>query len=272
MTFRTLEPFDPDAVAPWQLGTGRRGVLLLHGFAGTPPELRHLGAHLAANGWRCVAPALAGHAATPEELEATTWRDWASSAQRALDELAGESSEVMVAGQSMGGAMALHLAANDLRIRAVASLATPLWLSGVLHHFLPVIVHGVRWHYPGGDVDLWNPDAVNELYSYGRRPTRSIRELKRLLRTVRNELAQVRAPVLIVHGARDRTADPRSAGELEERLVCSARVEKHILPRSGHAISVDVDRDAVNAEVLAWFDRYSIFREPATADLAGAAG
>ena len=76
----------------------------------------------------------------------------------------------MVAGQSMGGTLALHLAAHDLRVRAVATLAAPIWLSGPLPPLLPVLKRVVRWHRAGDDVDLWNPDAVEELYSYGRPP------------------------------------------------------------------------------------------------------
>ena len=73
---------------------------------------------------------------------------------------------------------------------------------------------------------------------------------------MRDELAQVRAPVLVLHGGRDRTVDPRCADELVERLVCSAVVERREYPRSGHALSVDVDREDVNARVLDWFERH----------------
>jgi len=257
MTARTLQPFDEKLVAPWRLGTGRRGALLLHGFAGTPPELRRLGEHLACNGWRCYAPALPGHAATPEALEHTTWVEWARAAFDGLDELAATCDAVVVAGQSMGGTLALHLAARDQRIRAVASLATPLFITGVLHHFLPVLTRFVRWHRPGSDIDLWDPTAIEELHSYGLRSTHAIRQLDQLLATVRDELAAVRAPVLVLHGGRDRTVAPRSADELVERLVCSAAVVRHDYPRSGHALSVDVDRDEVNARVLGWFERHA---------------
>ena len=90
MTVRTLAPFNPEGVAPWHLGSAKRGVLLLHGFAGTPPELRYLGEALAAHQWRCAGPALAGHATTPADLAKTRWQDWAASAQEALDEITGE--------------------------------------------------------------------------------------------------------------------------------------------------------------------------------------
>jgi carboxylesterase len=257
MTARTLEPFDPDVVAPWTLGEGRRGVLLLHGFAGTPPELRRLGVHLSQRGWYCAAPALAGHGLTPEDLHRTRWRDWSGSVQAAFDELCARCDRVAVAGQSMGGALALHLAATDMRVDAVASLATPLWLPGVLQHFLPVIARVVRWQHPGSDVDLWDQTAVDELWSYGVRSTGAILELKRLIATVRDELAQVRAPVIVLHGARDRTIDAACAVELAQRLVCSRAVDLHVYPRSGHAISVDVDRDDVNDRVTAWFERHA---------------
>ena len=258
MTARTLEPYDPAVVAPWQLGDGRRGALLIHGFASTPPELRLLGEHLAARGWRCSAPALTGHAATPEALEVTTWRQWADSAQRAFDELAAECDEVMVAGQSMGGTVALHLAATDLRVAAVATTAALVRISGRLHHLLPIIVPFKRWYIPGDDVDLWDAEAVDELHSYGRRATRSIRELHRMTVAVRRELVQVRAPVLLLHGMRDRTVDPRNALEIEDRLVSSAEVRRVMFPRSGHAMSVDIDRDEVNALIAEWFDRHSL--------------
>jgi len=77
MTARTLAPFDPDAVRPWHLGEGRRGALLIHGFAGTPPELRRLGEVLASAGFRCHAPVLPGHGTTPGVP--TQERHWISS-------------------------------------------------------------------------------------------------------------------------------------------------------------------------------------------------
>ena len=278
MTARSLLPFDPDLVRPWSLGDGPRGALLLHGFAGTPPELRRLGEHLAANGWRCQAPAMAGHATTPEDLERTTWRDWAASAQKALNELAAETEHVVVAGQSMGGTMALHLAAHDDRIRAVATLAAPVWLKDWRLKLLPVAKYLVRWDLPGDDVDLFWPEAVEELYSYGRRPTRAIRQLDLFCHAVRGELASIRQPVLVLHGGRDRVIDPRNAEDIERGLLCSAAVERHMYPRSGHGMSVDVDREDINARVLQWFDRFvpaaaeTVSRRPPRRRTARAAG
>lgn len=268
MPSRTLLPFDAEAVRPWRLGDGLRGALLVHGFAGTPPELRRLGEVLSAHGFRCHAPVLPGHGTTPHDLEKTRWQDWAACIAEAFDTLAGECSNVAVVGQSMGGALALHLAAREHRVSAVATLAAPIWLSGPLPPLLPLLKRVVRWHHAGDDVDLWHPDAVEELHSYGLRPTRSIDELRRLCAVVRNELAEIRSPVYVLHGERDRSIDPRCAREIARRLVGSREVQLRMLPRSGHAISVDVDRDSVNADILGWFERFAAAAPgvPSTAD------
>ncbi|MDQ2960441.1 MAG: alpha/beta fold hydrolase [Candidatus Dormibacteraeota bacterium] len=256
MALRTLEPFDPAVVAPWVLGSGAHGVLLLHGFAGTPPELRRLGEHLAAHGYRCRGPALAGHAGTPDDLRGTTRLDWIRSAREAMDTLAGECDEVMAVGQSMGGTLALHLAAADLRIRAVATLAAPVFLTGVAPLVLPVARRLLRWQRPGQDIDLYDQSRIDELYSLGLRPMSAIGEFGRLIGEVRDELASVRAPVLVMHGGRDRTIHPSNAEEIARRLVCSAEVERHLFPRSGHGMSVDIDRDDIQDRVLGWCDRH----------------
>jgi len=244
-------------VAPWTLGDSRRGALLIHGFAGTPPELRGLAEVLAPLGWRCVGPALAGHAGRPDDLALTTWQDWIASARMALDELMAQCDEVVVAGQSAGGAIAIHLAANDSRIAAVATLAAPLWLSGFLQKTLPVGKHVIRWNRPSSDVDLYRLEGIEELWSHGQRSTRAIHELVRLLTEVRRQAVQVRAPVLICHGERDRVIDPDNARALEARLLCSSEVRRIMYPRSGHAMSVDVDRNAIFAEIAAWFNRHT---------------
>ncbi|MBV8529465.1 MAG: alpha/beta fold hydrolase, partial [Candidatus Dormibacteraeota bacterium] len=227
MSWRSLEPFDTDVVAPYKLGDGRRGALLIHGFGGSPPELRGLGEHLAARGWRAHGLVVPGHGLRPIDLHRTRWEDWAAGVQRAFDELAAECESVVVAGQSMGGALALHLAATEMRVRAVAALATPLWLPGFLVHFLPVFKRVVKWHTPSSEVDLWDEAAVTELHSYGVRSMSSINELRRLVGAVRDELAQVRAPVLVLHGARDRLIAPACAVEIAQRLVSSEEVDLH---------------------------------------------
>src|SRR4051812_50156606 len=69
------------------VGRGTRGVLCLHGFTGTPFEVRPLAEALAGHGFTVIAPALAGHCGTVEELARTRWPDWLASAEAGRDRL-----------------------------------------------------------------------------------------------------------------------------------------------------------------------------------------
>lgn len=255
---RAPQAFDPEAVAPWRLGEGKRGVLLVHGFAGTPPELRRLGEHLAANGFRCYAPALAGHASTTEEMAKTGFRDWVRTARAGLDELLLSCNSVAVVGQSMGGTIALHLAATDTRVQAVTTLAAPLWLGGPWPIVLPWMRFVFPWHSVTPAPELGSEEAMQ---SYTWRSNRTVIELFRLMRLVRGELGRICAPVLIIHGGADRTINPRNSYDIARGLRHSQAIKWIIYPRSGHALSVGADATRINQRVLEWLDRHC----PATA-------
>lgn len=243
------------ASRPYWLGEGRRGVLLLHGFAGTPPELRRLGEWLASRGLVAHAPLLAGHGTSPEALAETGWRDWARSADQALDRLLERCAIVGVAGQSMGGTLALHLAATRPEVQAVVTQAGMLRLSDWRVRLLPALHRLVRWEVPSGEVDLYLPERVHELHSYRRRPTRAILELVRLGRRVEGELGAVFQPLLVIHGGRDAVVDPENADRILARVGSPVR-ELRRLERSGHGVSVDVDRDEAEALAGGWFERH----------------
>src|ERR1700742_4131618 len=118
-------------VRAFDLGEGDIGVLLVHGFTGTPVEMRFLGEELAHAGFRAHGMLLPGHGTRVEDLDRTTWRDWADAVEDAFDTLALSCRRVAVVGQSLGGLLALHVASRRRDVAAVGSLATPLWLQGL---------------------------------------------------------------------------------------------------------------------------------------------
>src|SRR5438445_12799208 len=103
-------PAEPEQLQPFRIRGGVRGCLLIHGFAGTPPEMRGLGAFLAAGGYDVMGPLLAGHGLTPQAMAATRWADWVRSAEEALAALRRDWSEVFVCGQLLGGVLAMVVA------------------------------------------------------------------------------------------------------------------------------------------------------------------
>src|ERR1700738_160353 len=229
-------PPQPGDLEPFRLGSGDRGALLIHGFCGTPPEMRGLGEHLAANGFRVHGALLKGHGTTPEDLATTRWTDWVESAESQLEALRSECSQVFISGQSMGGALSLVLAGRNPDVAANAPIAT---LSALCNLGRPTELqirfgrHFLRWHYPDrNQVDLWDQEAVKQLRSYNRRPMSAHHELVMLYREALQAAPQVQVPTLVLHGMRDSTVPPANARLIAEAIGEPATL--HYFERSGH--------------------------------------
>jgi len=255
MSVRRPAAISAQDARPYWLGQGSKGVLLLHGFAGTPPEMRLLAEWLAERDFLAYAPLLEGHGTTPEQMEKTGRHDWIRSANRALDALLERCNHVGVAGQSMGATLALHLAATRPEVEAVVSQAGLLYLTDWRLRLLPVLQGLVRWDVPSDEVDLYRVEGIQDLHSYDRRPTRAILELVRLGRLVRSEMPAVVRPLLVLHGGRDGVVDPGNADQILALASSPIRAYRRF-ERSGHGMSVDIDRHEVADLAGRWLQRF----------------
>lgn len=238
---------------PFELvGDDDLGVVLVHGFTGTPYEVRYLGEQLARAGLTVRAPRLPGHGTHVDELDRTTWQDWAAAVEHAAVELGRRCRQVAVVGQSLGGLLALYTASRRPEIACVGSLAAPLWLEGLSGHV-------ARWTREGGPLarvrrlpklggsDVRDRRAKAENPCYDAIPTRALGELLAFMQVVDAELPAVTQPVLVLHATHDHTAPVSCARRIAEG---TRAVRTRILPRSYHLIAIDVERDIVAAEVI----------------------
>lgn len=227
-------------VAPFDLpGRGRAAALCLHGLTGTPYEVRPLGVALSRAGIRALGPALPGHNATPAQLARARWGDWLDAARRDLRALRARHERVFVAGVSLGGLLGLLLASEeplDGLVVVGAPLRLPRRIAVLVHLFAPFNPYAKK--RDGSDIQ--EPGARGRHPSYPVMPLASVRELLRLQRRVRQRLARVRAPILIAHGAHDRTASPADARFLHAHVQSRER-ELLLLDASGHVVTVDFD-------------------------------
>lgn len=242
------DPFD-------LVGDGAIGVVLVHGFTGTPYEMRYLGEQVARAGFTVHGVRLPGHGTRVEDLDRTTWRDWYDAVEEAFESLRLMCERVVVVGQSLGGLLSLHLAANRPDLAAVGSLAAPLWLDGLAGKVAGWAARGaLRWpSIPKlARSDVRDRRVRRENPCYDRIPTRALGELARFMQLVGGELEAVRCPALVLHGRHDHTAPVGCAAKIAARTNA---VRTRILPRSYHLIAADVERDIVAAEVIDFIRR-----------------
>ncbi len=223
---------------PFFLPGGRHGVLLIHGFTGLPAELRLMGAYLNALGFTVLAIRLAGHGTTVEDLSRMEHEDWMDSVRDGYAILSGACERISVVGHSMGAVFALLLSV-EAEVAHVVSLGAPIMIApeqGLEH--LPTREACVDRYVPKARRKLRDvPQGANN--TYRRMPLVSIHELLDVVAILCAQIGRVTAPLLIVHGERDHTADPKSADYLYEN-VGSPRCEKFILPDAGHLLPLDI--------------------------------
>ncbi len=232
-------------------GSRDTGVLLVHGYSGAPAEMRMLGNFLQEKGaYTVLGVCLAGHCTTVEALEQTTWPDWYEAVEDGVKALHSHCRHIYIAGQSMGGLLAIRAAAEFSArrkteevtrgfatkawagknadklsekgkfppVEKLVLLATPVFLQDwrvpfvkLLRYFIPRLHTGQQSY------------NVQEEYmqGYSEMPTKPVPSLLELIKLCKAEyLGKIRIPTLIVQGQKDHTVKSQSATYLYEHLKC----------------------------------------------------
>ena len=243
---------------PFLFRAGRTGCLLLHGFTGTPFEMRGLGEQLAARGFSALGPRLFGHATRQEDLPRARWEDWLASAEDGYRILLGAADAIVPIGLSMGGLLALLLAAS-FPVAGVVALSTPYHPPDrrmkPLRPVAPILSRVWRFADKGpGDFD--DPLAASTHLEYPQYPIRGAAELHDLIETTREQLAKVICPALVIHSRGDRSVPFQDGAELLAAL--GSRDKQFLaLEKSGHVITRDTEHAAVLDAVSGFVRRVS---------------
>ncbi|MFR9729191.1 alpha/beta hydrolase [Saccharopolyspora sp. MS10] len=218
------------------------GVLLCHGFTGTPQSMRAWGEHLAAEGITVRCPRLPGHGTHWRDLNRTRWTDWYAAAERELAQLAGCRS-IFVFGQSMGGALTLRLAQEHPALSGIVLVNPSVMTKRAGSALLPALSR-VLPSIRGVAGDIRKPGVVE--VGYDRTPLRAAASLRELWRVVRGDLHRVRQPVLLLRSATDHVVEPENAVIVLEGIR-SGDVAEVVLRDSYHVATLDHDASSVFA-------------------------
>lgn len=245
---------DPGAFA---FDGGDVGVLLLHGLTGAPTEMRGLGEHLRGLGHTVDAPLLPGHGTHHKDLEKATRHQWIEAARTSLRALRKRKRTVFVVGQSMGGLVALSLAADldddGAPVGGVVALAPALMVNrlALFTHLAPVLPLRFFPKYEERNPDLVDVSQLKEVWSYSHTPLQTVREVLAFQHDVKALLPRVKHPLLVMQGKKDKTVRPVSARAVVDG-VGSADKELVWLEKTAHIVSVDGERHDVFARAAAF--------------------
>jgi carboxylesterase len=247
---------------PFELGDSGPGVLLVHGYTGSPFELRPQGEALAAAHYRVRALLLPGHGTTPRDLSRKVWADWYDAVVAEHDAWCRHTGgPVFVVGLSLGSMLALQLACERPdRVPALAALGTPLqpgrhilWGARLFQYspLRPLL----RMPRKRREQDGFDTTLIVQNPSYDAVPMSGLVELVRRLPELRRCLDRIRVPALVAHGTRDTTARVAGGREAFDRLGSEDKQWLE-LQRSMHLITLDGERDRLCEAVVEFFNRH----------------
>ncbi|MFI8853911.1 alpha/beta fold hydrolase [Streptomyces sp. 891-h] len=255
-----MPPILPGA-EPFRRDGSATGVLLCHGFTGSPQSLRPWAENLAGHGLTVSLPLLPGHGTRWEDLAMTSWEDWYATVDRELRLLRERCDQVFVCGLSMGGALALRLAAlHGNGVRGVVVVNPAMTFPRVQGYALPVGRFLVR-SAPGIANDIAK-GGQHEL-GYDRVPTRAAYALRNFFRVAQRDLPKVTQPMLLLRSRTDHVV-PASDSALVLGRVSSTDVTETVLERSFHVATLDHDAERIFADTRGFIDRLTPGHEPLT--------
>jgi carboxylesterase len=233
---------------------GTTGVLLCHGFTGSPQSLRPWADYLAAAGLSVSLPRLPGHGTTWQEMARTRWEDWYAEVDRAFDLLQARCEQMFVMGLSMGGCLALRLA--ELRGDAVRGLVlvNPSITADTKLFLLAPVLKLVVPSLKGIASDIKNDQAAEA--GYDRVPVKAAATLPGLWRITQQHLSELKQPILAYRSITDHVVGPASM-KLLQQSVPASQLEVRELADSYHVATLDNDAEVIFSGSLEFIRQHS---------------
>jgi carboxylesterase len=234
-----------DGAEPFFFPGGPAGCLLIHGYTGTPKEMRWLGEYLSELGHTVLGIRLFAHATTPEDMKRARWADWLADVEDGFHILNSCCQKVFVIGLSMGGILSL-LFASRRPLAGVVAMSTPHHLPNDprIRFIKPLSL--IQPYLPKGPPAWFDQKAFQEHISYPSDPTRAYAEVRDMLVEMRKGLENIHAPVLLINSKDDPVVTPEERHlELIFEGLGSQEKQSLWIEQSGHVIPRDAQREQV---------------------------
>jgi carboxylesterase len=243
----------PGAEPISHVGARTAGALVLHGFTGNPSSMRGVADALVAAGYHVELPRLPGHGTHVDDMVPTRWAQWAGEAEAAYQRLAARAGQVVVVGLSMGGALAMRVAADHPEVRGLVCInpAVQPQTDEVLG-MLQGMLDGGMAVMPGIGSDIADPDSKESAYE-GTPIAALISFLRDGLGPLAGHYPAVTMPLLLMNSPQDHVVEPAQSDYLAANY--GGPVERVTLERSYHVATQDYDRDLIIERTVAFADK-----------------
>jgi carboxylesterase len=256
-------PLGPDGIV---LGAGAieleradaPAVLLLHGAGDTPQVFAEMATYLHHRGFAVRVPLLSGHGRTLSAFSDVSSTRWREEVDREYASMRDRHDRVGVVGLSMGGALAVTLAARRDDVPALVLLAPYVLMPAGLRR---AAVTSGFWGplYPyflsHGGRSIHDPAAAARGRGHGMFTPALLRALYEVAVGAANDLSKVRAPTLVIQSREDNRISPANAERTFARLS-SPEKELHWIDGAGHVITVDFGHERVFELTADWLERH----------------
>jgi carboxylesterase len=238
-------------------------VLIIHGAGDTPQTVRYLANALFEHGYHVDAPLLSGHGREIADFRRVRADDWMADVRTAYVDLTQSHDWVAVIGVSMGGALAVQLAAEQPDIPALGLVAPYLAMpvkidrAAKLSRIWGIVMPIVR---SADGLSILDPVERDRNLAYGVFTATALRALHTTVQRARASLPRVNAPTLVIQSRADNRIAVDAAQHAFDALGAKERRLEWI-EGAAHVITVDYGKDNVIGMLIAWMDAHRHTRQ-----------
>jgi carboxylesterase len=235
----------------------KTGLLLVHGFTGSPASLRPLAEMLARRGYAVELLRLPGHGTHFREMLPTRYDDWREAVIAGAKALAARTERIVFVGLSLGGTLSLDAATSGTNPAGVVTINAQILnreglavrLAPLIERLLPIVPPKLAGLTPN---DIAKPRTEEQ--AYGWVPTAAGNSILRALSRVRGQLETLSCPVLVMYSRNDHSVPPENSRALL-KLIDPKLTEELVLERSYHVATLDYDLELIEERVAQFADR-----------------
>lgn len=237
---------------PFFLNGNTAAVLLVHGFPGSPAEMKPIAEYLNELGWTVSVILLPGLGPDITNLTQKKHQDWIDEVNSALKNLSKYHYPVIIGGFSMGAALSI-IAASKIAVNGLMLLA-PYWrLPGIFWNMLPLISilfrevkpfgyidvdledtnvrSGIEDFFPG--INLDDPQVINDLKQLTI-PTKLFNEIRIVGKLAETAAKSITVDTLVLQGKHDKVVTPKLTRKFVSKISVNIKYQEvegeHDLP------------------------------------------